>query len=165
MVNVRIVDREAFSVAGRQVYIGGQDNELFGRFWQQCQGDGFIDRLHHLRAAAGLTAGPQTGGVLLGVSRVEADPSKREFYYMIATELPDGALPQDLECYQVPAGRWAIFTCQGPMPGALVTAEMYAFMQWLPESGYRHAAAPEMEVYPPTDEAYCEFWLPLVKSE
>ena len=47
-------------------------------------------------------------------------------------------------------------------------AEIYAFTQWLPASGFSHALAPEMEVYLPTrengDEGGCEFWLPIVRK-
>jgi AraC family transcriptional regulator len=49
---------------------------------------------------------------------------------------------------------------------SLVTAEIYAFSQWLPASGCVHALAPEMEVYPPGQgEPYCEFWLPVVSKD
>lgn len=165
MVEVRVVERAAFCVVGRQVWIGGQDNAQFGRFWEQCRADGFLDDLHRLRAAAGLAAGPQTGGALLGVSRVEADPTRREFCYMIGVEMPvDVAIPAGMERCAIPAGRWAVFACRGDMPDALVAAEMYAFGTWLPVSGCRHALAPEMEVYPPTDEPYCEFWLPVEEN-
>jgi len=34
------------------------------------------------------------------------------------------------------------------VPESIVQAEMFAFMEWLPQSGYEHALAPEMEVYP-----------------
>jgi hypothetical protein len=36
MVNFRLIERPAFEVIGRKTWIGGQDNELFGRFWQEC---------------------------------------------------------------------------------------------------------------------------------
>ncbi len=47
------------------------------------------------------------------------------------------------------------------MPEALIDAEMYAFTQWLPASAYRHANAPELEVYPARDGNPVEFWLPI----
>lgn len=159
MINMRIVERPAFTVAGKQVWIGGPDNEQFGRFWEQCKADGSLDALYRLR---GQDAGPRTNGAMLGVSRVDADPANRAFYYLIAIEIPaDAALPEGFERCQVPAGQWAVFECRGPVPDALVASEIYAFSQWLPHSGYQHAHAPEMEVYPPTDEPYCEFWLPI----
>ena len=51
------------------------------------------------------------------------------------------------------------------LPDALVAAEIEVFTQWLPSSSCRRALAPEMEVYPPPDEAYCEFWLPIESIE
>jgi AraC family transcriptional regulator len=110
--------------------------------------------------------GAQTGGVTLGISRVERNPANRAFDYMIAVEVPEGTPSvAGLETYNVPAARWAVFECRGAVPDAIVAAEMYAFMEWLPSSGYAHAAAPEMEVYYPGDpgpDYYCEFWLPII---
>lgn len=160
MVPHRIVDRPAFTVAGRSVWISGQDNDQFGKFWAQCKSDGTFD---HFQALTGFAPGPQTGGTALGVSRVEADPYCRTFDFLIAIEVPGDLDTGDLERYTVPPARWAVFEAHGPLPGALVAAEMYAFVTWLPTSGYAHALAPEMEVYPPSSdgEPYCEFWLPL----
>jgi AraC family transcriptional regulator len=160
IVPYRLVDRPAFGVAGRSTWIDGPDNEQFGRFWLDCGADGTFDRFH---AVSGLAPGPQTQGHVLGISRVEADPSNRSFGFMVAVEVPEGVDTGDLELYTVPAARWAIFEAHGSVPEALVTAEIYAFSEWLPASGYVHALAPEMEVYPPSPDAepYCEFWLPL----
>lgn len=160
MTKYRILDRPAFHVAGRKTWISGPDNTQFGRFWQACKDDGLFERFQEL---TGFAAGPQTGASTLGLSRVEADPAKREFYFMVAVEVLEDADTGDLERYTVPASRWAVFECLGPIPEALVESEMYAFTEWLPASGYLHALAPEMEVYPPTaeGESYCEFWLPI----
>lgn len=163
MLTPRIVDRPAFDVAGRSVWISGQDNAQFGRFWQQCKEDGTFDRL---QALTGFAPGPQAGGATLGVSRVEVDPTKRAFFFTVAVEAPASAEIVGLERYTVPACRWAVFEAHGPMPQALVSAEMYAFMEWLPASGYVHAMAPEMEIYPPSPEGedLCEFWLPIARE-
>ena len=163
MINHRIVERPAFEVAGKKTWISGQDNELFGRFWERCQAEGLFQVFQHLR---GSQPGPQTNGSVLGVSCVEQDPANRAFYYMIAIETPASAIPSDLERYQVPACQWAVFESKGKMPDALVASEMYAFTQWLPTSGFVHAHAPEMEVYPPggseqDGDVCCEFWLPI----
>ena len=69
-----------------------------------------------------------------------------------ASTSPAGDLPAGLERYEVPAARWAVFECRGKVPDSIVASEMYAFMDWLPDSGYRHALAPEMEVYPASDD-------------
>lgn len=168
MITARIIDRPAFEVIGKQTWIGGQDNDAFGRFWQQCHADGTIARLQRI---SGMRPGEQTGGMVIGVSRVEADPTNREFYFLIGVEAPRGDLDAAAEGFErcvIPASRWAVFDGSGEMPMSLVRAEMYAFMEWLPGSGYSHAAAPEMEVYPAGESApgemKCEFWLPVVEQ-
>ena len=159
MVHFRILKRPAFEVIGKKTWIGGQDNDLFGRFWQESHRNGLVITLQQLNANQ---PGPQTDGMALGISRVEQDPSKREFYYMIAVEKPENCPSLDeMETCRVPATQWAVFECHGKIPESIVQAEMFAFMEWLPTSGYEHALAPEMEVYPGTNEEYCEFWLPV----
>ncbi len=161
--NMRIIDRPAFTIIGRQTYISGPDNTQFGRFWERCRAEGLLDVFNQIKQASGVLAGAQTSAAVLGVSRVEKDPARRDFDYMIAIEAPAGfQAPAGLECCQVPAARWAVFECRGKVPEAIVASEMYAFMEWLPASGYRHALAPEMEVYPANGgEDYSEFWLPV----
>ncbi len=164
MAQYRLVERPSFKVVGQKTWISGQDNALFGRFWDQCASAGLFTQFESL---GGFQPGMQTGGVTLGISRVENDPACREFFYMIAIEEPQDAPENSLEVYQMPAGLWAVFECRGKMPEALVESEIYAFTQWLPGSDYTHAMAPEMEVYPPGQdgpEVCCEFWLPVVKK-
>lgn len=158
MIHVRLVKRRVFEVIGRKTWISEQDSSLFTRFWERCRDEGTLDALMRLSAGK---AGPQTGGVLLGVSLVERDPSNRSFEFMIGIERPEEVDAPDLVRHTVPAGLWAVFACRGPIPEALVLSEVYAFQDWLPASGYAHASASEMEVYPPGDEDYCEFWLPI----
>lgn len=165
MSNHRLVERPAFEVLGRKTWISGQNSELFRQFWGQCWADGLMDVFDKL---GGFRPGPQTGGVMLGISRVEQDPAERAFDYMIAIERPEGGNPAGLEVYRVPASQWAVFECRGKVPEGLVEAEIYAFTEWLPGSEFIHAFAPEMEVYLPADEpgreGGCEFWLPVARK-
>jgi AraC family transcriptional regulator len=164
MIEMRLIDRPAFLIAGRKTYISGPDNEQFGRFWEQARADGLHAVFDQIRQQTGHFPGPQTGAAVLGVSRVEKDPAKRDFDYMIAIEVTDGFQDGELETCLVPAVRWAVFECRGKVPESIVASEIYAFTQWLPNSGYRHALAPEMEVYLATGvDDYCEFWLPVEK--
>ena len=167
MVNYRIIERPAFEVIGKKTWISGQDNALFGRFWEQCRAEGLFEVFRQIN---GLQAGPQTRGVTLGVSCVEKDPQNRAFYYLIAIEKLQDCSVTGLESYSVPASQWAVFECHGKVPQAIVEAEIYAFTQWLPASEFVHANAPEMEVYPPeskgdSDDNYCEFWLPIKSKD
>jgi AraC family transcriptional regulator len=165
MIKHRIVEKPAFDVIGKKTWISGQDNELFRQFWVQCRTDKLFERFAQLSHNQ---PGPRTGSSLLGISRVENDPSNRTFYYMIAIEKPTTQL-EELETYHVPASRWAVFDCAGKIPEAIVKSEMHAFMEWLPSSQYEHAKAPEMEVYFPgndgtSEDSYCEFWLPITEK-
>lgn len=160
MVPYRLVTRPAFRVVGKQTWIGDQDNDLFGRFWQQCRDEGLFQTFERL---ASFLPGAVTNGVTLGISHVEENPAVRQFFYQVAVEYPSGEIPEGLQAFIVPASQWAVFECHGPVPDAIVEAEMFAFMQWLPASGFQHALAPEMEVYPPqTGQDYAEFWLPII---
>ena len=76
MVPCRIVTRPAFEVIGRKTWIGGPDNEAFGRFWGQCHADGLIAALAGLRGGA---PNPQTQSAVIGLSCVEAEPTRRAF--------------------------------------------------------------------------------------
>lgn len=165
MIKNRIIEKPAFDVIGKKTWISGQDNELFGQFWVQCQKEKLFERLEQLRDHQ---PGQQTGSSLLGISRVEKDPTDRAFYYMIAIEKP-AQDSEELEVYHVPASRWAVFECVGKIPEAIVKSEIYAFTEWLPASEYAHAKAPEMEVYFPgsdgiSEDSYCEFWLPITEK-
>ena len=166
MTTYRIIERPAFEVIGKKTWISGPDNAQFGRFWEQCQSEGLFETFKQI---GGLRPGPQTRGVTLGVSRVENDPANRAFDYMIAVEKPGACPATDLESYCVPASQWAVFECHGKVPEAIVEAEIFCFTQWLPNSAFVHANAPEMEVYPPesqgdSDDNYCEFWLPIARK-
>jgi AraC family transcriptional regulator len=162
MIKCRIIEKPAFEVVGKKTWISGQDNNLFGQFWVQCQNEKLFELFEQL---SDNQSGIQTKSSVLGISCVEKDPTDRAFHYMIAIEKPEKR-SEELEIYYVPASRWAVFACVGKIPEAITKSEIYAFTEWLPSSEYEHAKAPEMEVYFPendgsSDESYCEFWLPI----
>lgn len=148
---------------GEKTWITGQDNAQFGAFWDRAHRGGLIERL---RAQNGGEAGAVTKATTFGVSCVEKNPNDRAFYFYIAAEYTAQGIktPDQLESYEIPACTWAVFSNRGELPMSLVNAEMYAFMEWLPASGYAHALAPELEVYPAHDSKLVEFWLPIQKQ-
>ena len=165
MPDYRIIERPAFEVVGRKTWISGQDNNLFGIFWEACRADGLFGIFEKI---AGFKPGMQTNGTTLGISQVEKDPANRAFYYMIAIEISKDCPVTELEHYHVPASTWAVFECRGKVPDSIIEAEIYAFTQWLPTSSFEHAFAPEMEVYlegSGEDEYVCEFWLPIRRKD
>lgn len=157
MVTVKIVMFPAFRVMGKKTWIDTVED--FHTFWSQCHQDGTIAQLMGI----GTTPGPVSASKVFGVSRVEDDPENRKFYVYIVSEIPESAIvPQAFEAFHIPTATWAVFEAEGEMLKALYEAEMYAFGKWLPESGYRHAAAPELEVYPASDWNKVQFWLPII---
>ena len=170
MSHYRIIDKPAFEVMGEKTWISGQDNDLFRLFWVQCREGGLFEAFEHIR---GDQTGKITNSTVLGISCVENDPNQRSFIYLIAIEKPETCATdvpeiQKLAFYHVPAAKWAVFECVGKVPQSIMETEMFAFLEWLPSSGYEHAKAPEMEVYFPGNDGlsvdnYCEFWLPLTE--
>lgn len=159
---VRIERKPSFGVIGKSVWISGQDNEQFGAFWSEAHKSGLVSRLKALS-----NGGRATNADIFGVSCVERDPDNRAFYFLIAAEgeLTEELRKEGLEGRVIPECEWAIFGNRGELPMSLVNAEMYAFCEWLPKSGYRHALAPELEVYPRDDGGAVEFWLPITESK
>lgn len=163
MPEVKIVSAPSFKVYGKKTWIGGTDNELFGRFWAESRENGLVSRL---QALARPLSESVTGSAVVGVSRVEKDPNNREFFFYIGAEYESGDT-DGLESFEVEAGDWAVFWGHGENNAmALLNCEMYAFMTWLPSSGYAHDKRPEMETYPPCDagDGYAEFWIPVCKK-
>lgn len=160
MVQVRIEEKPSFIIAGHKMWISGQDNEQFGSFWKESNENGLIDMLRNL---SNNKPGEVTNSYVFGVSAVDANPNIRAFDFFIATEIADTNRVGDLEYRIVPSCKWAIFSNKGEMPISLIEAEMYAFTEWLLQSGYQHAYAPEIEVYPAYDSKSVEFWLPISK--
>ena len=76
MVSVRIEEQRAFEVTGRKIWIGSQDNDAFGAFWTESKQNGLIERLLSLAEDGVMEKS------VFGVSRVEADPSNRAFYFL-----------------------------------------------------------------------------------
>lgn len=167
MIKVRVEKKPEFKVFGKKIWIGGTDeNEAFGQFWRMCKSEGLLDKFWKLYQAQKKSV---TKSASIGISCVEKNPKCRAFYFYIATECEQSPEGLKLEEYIVPAVEWAIFENCGSMPMALVDAEMYAFQEWLPNSGYIHANAPELEVYPVDSDnkegTLVEFWLPLCKQQ
>lgn len=157
MVEVTLKTTPAFRVAGVKTFI--QAVEDFHVFWQACHANGTIGRL----IAMHQQPGPITASHVLGISQVERDPQNRQFDFYIATEVdPKDAVPDGCTAFEIPPTTWAIFEARGEaIVEALFEAEMYAMNTWLPQSGYRHSARPELEVYPADDSTRVQYWLPV----
>jgi len=159
-MDYRIVEKGAFKVVGKSIRVSCRDGENFMRvpqFWRESEKDGTVGRLDTLTGPLGM----------FGIC-MEFNQPQEEFTYMIGVEKPKGALPAGLVEKEIPAASWAVFDSVGPMPGAVQEMWKRIFSEWLPATGYEHADAPELEVYPTGntgDADYrCEVWIPIIKK-
>jgi AraC family transcriptional regulator len=61
--------------------------------------------------------------------------------------------------------KWAVFEVIGPIPQAMQDMWKRIYTEWLPSSGFEHAAIPALEVYtnenPNNQDYYTEIWIPV----
>ena len=162
MVEVKIIEKNEFLVCGKKTWITGQHNEEFGEFWDKAHKTGLVDFLKKISAPKEMEK------AVMGISRVEKDPNNRAFDFYICCETEGmSAMEDDMELFEVPASKWAVFSnhsTNNNLAECLIKAEMYCHMEWLKTSGYIHAMAPEMEVYPVNDRTRVEYWLPIIDA-
>ncbi len=159
-MDYRIVERKEYEVVGKLIKTSCKDGENFRRipeFWGECYKDGTVEKL----------CAASAGKDLLGIC-MDMEYEKEQMSYMIAVEKDGSNTDSSLIIRKIPAANWAVFTSIGPLPGAIQKVWERVYQEWLPATGYEHAEAPELEVYPlgdTTAEDYrCEVWIPVVKK-
>jgi AraC family transcriptional regulator len=139
-------------------YVNAEQPDI-DSFWEQVTKDGTSQRL--LDLDSGLH-GLGLGGVCCNE---EADTPDR-FRYLIGVEAA-GPI-EGWETVTIPASTWLVFTCTGPMPGAIQEVWKRIHAEFLPGSRYRLAGTPDLEVYSPGDNSrpdyHSEIWLPVVEA-
>jgi len=159
-MDYRIVERGEFEVIGKVIRVSCKDGENFKRipkFWNECCSDGTLNKM----------VPTANGNETLGIC-MDMELEKEEFSYMVAVEYNGKAADDSLVVKKVPKACWAVFTSVGPIPGAIQEVTQRIFQEWFPATGYEHADAPELEVYPEGDsssaEYRCEVWIPVIKK-
>lgn len=152
----KTVKKEAFRVIGISVPL---ERELERNFqnvpglWARAAAEGIVPMLaERMEEPEGI----------LGVSVCTGEDWR---YYIAAAS--GSELPEGWEEYIIPAGTWAIFRGQGPMPDAIQDLERRAVTEWLPVSGYEYADLPDIERYlaPNPENAIFEVWLPVIEKK
>ncbi len=158
-MNYRIEKKDAFRIVGVKEHHELNVEENFAQipaFWAKTVQSGVFAQILGL-----LNQEPK------GILGVSSCMNGKDFDYYIAAP-SDMAVPEGLEEYTVPACTWAIFTCIGPMPSAIQTLQKRIVSEWLPNSGYVYANAPDIEVYfegnQQAEDYRCEVWLPVEKK-
>ena len=155
-MNYRIETKEAFRIIGVSAPL---DKEIENNFmavpkmWQDTSENGTVLKL------AGMMDTPLKG--LLGVSVCNDEEEWKYFIAVSSTEMSD-----EFEEYIVPASTWAVFSGTGTNQSIQVL-ERQIVTEWLPNSGYKYANAPDIEVYLNADpqNAQYEVWIPVTKKK
>lgn len=161
-MNYRIETMDAFRIVGVRMESEWTPEKQEGfqevpKFWAMHAGLGTIPALCHIM-------NQEPMGVL-GVSAGDWQRAGR-FTYFIAVA-SDQPVPEGMAEYEVPACTWAIFECKGPMPAAIQKMQERIMTEWLPNSGYQYADAPDIEQYVEGDQSAEDYiswiWVPVKK--
>ena len=157
-MNYRIEKKGPIRIVGIKEHYADGINESFVKvplFWQKANAEGTMQQLCSI-----MNREPY------GVMGVCTWASQKEFDYYIAVAT-DREVPSGMHEFTIPECTWAIFECVGAMPEAIQNLQKRIITEWLPNSGYAYANAPDIELYFECDTASedyrCEAWLPVVK--
>ena len=131
MLDYRIVEKAPFTLVGiKRGFNAETSYSEVPKFWNEWMSD-----MKGLKGMFGLCA----------------DMDGKNFDYWIADlYMPWDDIPDGCSVYQVPGGLWAVFTCKGPLPGALQSVNTQIWSEWLPSlQGYSLAGNYSLEVYMP----------------
>lgn len=105
----------------------------------------------------------------IGMYAVCAD-GDNSFTYWIAGLYKGGPVPEGLELYTFPAGKWAVFTAKGPIPESLQALNTALWQEWFPGEGQKCRAdgRATVEVYSNRDPRSADYesgiWVPVAGS-
>lgn len=157
-MNYSIVKKEEIRIVGAKASLEKNIEDNFKTvpmLWQEVAVSGKLNMI------VSLMDGKSRG--VLGVSACMDHLDKWEYYIAVES---DQKVLEGLYEYVIPANTWAVFPGTGPMPTAIQEIEKRAITEWLPNSGYEYADAPDIEVYLNQDPANSQFevWIPIRKK-
>ncbi|GGA24438.1 AraC family transcriptional regulator [Paenibacillus physcomitrellae] len=163
-MNYRIVEQEAFRIAGLKkrvrIQFEGVNPEI-ASMWESLD-EAKIKRLKELsgREPYGLISASTN----FSEGRMEEQGELDHFIGAATTK----ACPEDMDCLEVNAGTWAVFTAVGPFPQALQEVWGQIYAEWFPSSGYEAAEGPEILWNESSDVSSphfkSEIWMPVRRT-
>lgn len=169
VMKYRIVEQKAFRLVGYKLPTMRMKNfEQFKeipKFWDEHFANGNFAKLMSINLSEKHDNGRVDG--VLGICVVpDIDSDALDYYIATAYE---GESPEGMEEVIVPDCTYAVFECRGKIPFSVQDMTRRLYGEWLPNSGYEWANAPDIERYfdgDPTSEDYvCELWLPVRAKE
>ncbi|MGA5068143.1 GyrI-like domain-containing protein [Streptomyces exfoliatus] len=159
----RVVEKEAFRVIGRGTRVPlvheGENPAIAAHI--RSIGQEALDRLALL--SDGEPQGVVSAVTHLSESREEG--AELDYWHGVVSgaDVPDG-----FDALDVPAGTWAVFENEGPLPQAIQYLWRDVFTQWFPSNPYASRPGPELlSVRPSADwtTARAELWIPVERTE
>lgn len=157
-MDVKIVTKPGFSFYGLKKNFSTIDGANFReipQFWGAVMEDGSFNKMMSLSKETSC----------LGVC-MPMDPSvDTDFDYYIGS-FSDKKV-EGFDLIEVPDHEWAVFGLNGPMQETIQPTWKRIFSEWFPQTGFKHADLPELEVYMDGDinaaDYYMEIWIPILK--
>lgn len=159
-LNYKVIQKPAFNMTGvkhtisKDEYDGGA---VMVDLWNSLK--------KQRREISALSSEPD--GFVYGVTMYNDDDSF-DYYVASITDAADSDDSEDNNSFKqltVPASKWAIFKCAGPLPDSQVNTWRQIFTDWLPFSGFSLANIPEIEWYSDgdvySDDYESEIWIPV----
>ena len=163
-MNYKIEQKEGFTVIGFPCEMTMKDDQAMQNipaFWGQAAQNGWIPML-----CAHMDMG-MPGVMGLSMPAKEGEDTY-EYVIGVVTSEPAPEI-EGTKTYEIGPHKWAIFTCEGPMPEAMQQTQRRIYTEWLPSSNYVMADGPDIEqyiqddVFSPDSKNYV--WLPIVEKE
>lgn len=162
-MNYRIEEHGPMRVLGYKLHTSLENDQQYQAipaFWGEVHAQGGIPKL------CALMEGEPMG--VLGISAITNWETAKEMDYFVA--VASGKAPgEGMETMEIPACTWAIFECVGPMPVSIQELSRRIMTEWLPNSGYEYADAPDIEQYSDGDQSAPDYkswiWLPIRKAK
>ncbi|MGO2637468.1 AraC family transcriptional regulator [Enterococcus viikkiensis] len=151
----QLVEKEAFNVTGVGIELD-QDMEKYKKmipeFWSKVSASGELQKLFPIMDQRN----PGVMGISMMTSKIQEN---WEYVIGVASD----QVPVGFKHYEVPAAKWAIFSGNGPMPGAIQEMQTQIFTEWLPTSGFEYAELPDIELYLDAnpENAHFQIWFPV----
>lgn len=154
----RVEEKPAFRVVGYGEDIsmlGGENFARIPQMWEELTEE-------RCQTLMGLSDGKIDG--MLGM--IDMGPGANMLRYDICMSSEADPLPKGLRARDIGAATYAVF--ETSLQDIQDTTRR-VFAEWLPNSGYEHAPAPEFEFYPNGEmgdksKYMCEIWVPVVKG-
>ncbi|MCC3865463.1 AraC family transcriptional regulator [Terrisporobacter petrolearius] len=159
-MDYKIIEKEAFTVlASGSRFKYDSCKEEIPKFWQE----------HYESGKGNVVCG------MYGINIDESMGNSDEFKYLIADDYKTGNnIPEGFVTKVIPKHTWAVFSCKGAMPKAMIDVNQKIFSEWLPNcKDYEIAEGYNIETYTDINDYskgnqdenyYSELWIPVKKK-